>query len=111
MPQGSWPFWGVREPVSSGTHFVAFVWAIYATVLLCRLCRNSRLKQWSLGCYGISMIVLYAASCTYHGVMVPENRLQFYRLLDHSAIYGLIAGTYTPALAVLLTPSYRKWLL
>jgi hemolysin III len=42
-----------------------------------------------------SMVLLYLASTIYHAV--PEGRLkQFFHLLDHAAIYILIAGTYTP---------------
>ena len=48
------------------------------------------------------MIVLYFASGLYHAVIVNERVLRYYRLADHSAIYLLIAGTYTPAFAVLL---------
>jgi hemolysin III len=42
-----------------------------------------------------AMVCLYLASTIYHAV--PEGRIkQFFHLLDHSAIYILIAGTYTP---------------
>ena len=41
------------------------------------------------------MVLLYLASTIYHAL--PRNRLKrFFRLLDHSAIFVLIAGTYTP---------------
>jgi hemolysin III len=50
-----------------------------------------------LGCtvYGVSLVVLYAASTLYHSTRHPERK-EFFRKLDHVAIYGLIAGTYTP---------------
>jgi hemolysin III len=57
------------------------------------------------------MIVLYAASSSYHAVLFTGEHLRFFQLVDHSAIYGLIAGTYTPAFVVLLQPSLRKRLL
>jgi hemolysin III len=42
-----------------------------------------------------AMVLLYLASTIYHAV--PEGRIkQFFHLLDHAAIYILIAGTYTP---------------
>jgi hemolysin III len=105
------PLWGLREPVSSGTHFVALIWSIYATLLLWRLCRGEKAKQISLGIFGLSMIVLYAASSSYHAVLLTPDHLRIFQLLDHSAIYCLIAGTYTPALLVLLHPSWPKRLL
>jgi len=49
----------------------------------------------SMAIFGASMVVLYLCSALYHGVAVPKAK-QFLELLDHSAIYLLIAGTYTP---------------
>jgi hemolysin III len=45
--------------------------------------------------YGASLIVLYAASTIYHSVQHPPAK-RILRIIDHSAIYLLIAGTYTP---------------
>jgi len=49
--------------------------------------------------YGLSMFVLFVASTLYHSAR-DEQRRQFFKLLDHCAIYLLIAGTYTPFLLV-----------
>lgn len=40
-------------------------------------------------------MLLYAASTAYHGIRLPRAR-RLLRILDHAAIYLLIAGTYTP---------------
>lgn len=45
--------------------------------------------------FGISMIMLYAASTAYHSAESVEVRTKL-RIVDHAAIYILIAGTYTP---------------
>ena len=45
--------------------------------------------------FGISLIMLYGASTIYHTTQTPERRIRW-RVVDHSAIYILIAGTYTP---------------
>jgi hemolysin III len=45
--------------------------------------------------YGATLIALYAASTAYHACKAPRVR-DVLRVLDHSAIYLLIAGTYTP---------------
>jgi len=42
------------------------------------------------------MILLYSASATYHMVIAREKVIAFLRRLDHSMIFVLIAGTYTP---------------
>jgi len=54
--------------------------------------------------FAVSLVVLYCASTIYHAL--PPNRAkQFFRLLDHVAIFLLIAGTYTPfTLGVLRGP-------
>jgi len=51
--------------------------------------------------YGISLVTLYAASTLYHTVITP-TRKRIFQLLDHSCIYLLIAGTYTPFLLIVL---------
>lgn len=45
--------------------------------------------------YGLSLVTLYTASCLYHGAKAATPRPGL-RVLDHVAIYLLIAGTYTP---------------
>lgn len=55
----------------------------------------------SFAIYGSSLIMLYLASTLYHGFR-SEGLKRVFRLLDHSAIYLLIAGTYTPFVLVTL---------
>ena len=51
--------------------------------------------------FGVSALILFTTSVAYHAVTSPRLKPRL-RLLDHSAIYLLIAGTYTPfALGVL----------
>jgi hemolysin III len=102
----------LRNPVSAGTHLVWCLWAMYVTALLWRLCRGDRLRRWSVGCFGLSMVLLYGASGAYHAI--PSHApilISYLRKLDHSAIYVLIAGTYTPMFAVLLGGRRRLALL
>ena len=49
----------------------------------------------SYSIYGVTLVLLYAASTAYHGIRLPRAR-RLLRTLDHAAIYLLIAGTYTP---------------
>lgn len=51
--------------------------------------------------YGISMILEYTASTLYHSIPNPRAKYVF-KILDHAAIYLLIAGTYTPFCLVTL---------
>lgn len=45
--------------------------------------------------YGFSMIILYTMSSIYHG-LVPVTAKKVFQIIDHCAIFVLIAGTYTP---------------
>ncbi|MFT5762220.1 MAG: hemolysin III, partial [Polaribacter sp.] len=49
----------------------------------------------SLLIFGLSLIILYAASTLYHSATKPKLRRRL-NIFDHAAIYVLIAGTYTP---------------
>jgi hemolysin III len=52
-------------------------------------------KPASLVIYGLSLIILYAASTLYHAAKDPKRRRKL-NIFDHAAIYVLIAGTYSP---------------
>lgn len=62
--------------------------------------------------YGITMIALYTLSSVYHGIR-PGTGKKVMQILDHCAIYFLIAGTYTPILLVAIIPLYPTigWIL
>ena len=49
----------------------------------------------SCSVYGATLVLMYAASTLYHGVQTPKVK-RWLRVFDHTAIYLLIAGTYTP---------------
>ena len=51
--------------------------------------------------YGVSLIVLYLSSLLHHAFRSPQLK-RFFEIFDHSAIYLLIAGTYTPITLVVL---------
>lgn len=58
----------------------------------------------SFGIFGVSLIVLYTASTSYHSAKRQDMRNRL-RIIDHAAIYILIAGTYTPFALVVLQGS------
>ncbi len=93
----------LEEKFNIITHGLGFLLGIAALVLL--IVRAAQLGDaWhivSFTIYGSSMIVLYAASTSYHSAKKP--RLRYYlNIVDHSSIYLLIAGTYTPFALVTL---------
>ncbi|MFY9242500.1 MAG: hemolysin III family protein [Polaribacter sp.] len=56
---------------------------------------NGFWKPISLVIYGLSMVILYAASTFYHAAKNPKKRRKL-NIFDHAAIYVLIAGSYSP---------------
>lgn len=55
----------------------------------------------SFSIYGSTLVLLYLTSTLYHGFQHPKAK-KIFQIFDHSAIYLLIAGTYTPFLLVSL---------
>lgn len=66
-------------------------------------------KSTSFIIYGLSLIILYAASTFYHAAKEPKKRRKL-NILDHAAIYVLIAGSYTPFCLVSLDSSLGWYL-
>ena len=60
--------------------------------------------------FSASLFLLYLASTVYHASANPAKRKQL-RILDHSAIFVLIAGTYTPICMISLWDNWGKPLL
>lgn len=85
----------IREPFNAGSHLLGLLLAIGGTVALLRMSRPGA-ELVAFAVYGGSLILLYAASTVYHSLPLPPPRLRPLRMLDHIAIYFLIAGTYTP---------------
>ncbi len=55
----------------------------------------------SFSIFGVSLVILYLSSTLYHGLQQPKAK-KIFKVFDHSSIYLLIAGTYTPFLLVAL---------
>jgi hemolysin III len=86
------------EEIAHGiTHGVGTLLAIAAMGVLMAAASSSGSAHHLVSCsiFGVSLIILYSASTLYHTIQYPRAKavLQFF---DHSAIFLLIAGTYTP---------------
>ena len=62
----------------------------------------SVLQKTGIVVYGISLILMFLTSTLYHSATEPTTK-QILKRIDHSAIYVLIAGTYTPLLTISLS--------
>ncbi|MGH2627385.1 MAG: PAQR family membrane homeostasis protein TrhA, partial [Anaerolineales bacterium] len=83
-------------PVNGLMHLGAAVAAAAGLVVLLYLARASVPRLVSLTVYGATLVLMFSASAAYHLVSAGPRATLFLRKLDHSAIYLLIAGTYTP---------------
>lgn len=85
------------EIANSVTHGIGAGLSIAAMTVLVTysLQQNDTLKTISFLIYGLSLIVLYLASTLYHSINHIKTKHVF-RIMDHSAIFIAIAGTYTP---------------
>lgn len=97
------PYSLAEEVASSVTHGLGVILSITALIVLATLAARSgdtwRLVSFSI--YGSTLIIMYLSSALYHSFQKPEVK-KVLRYLDHSAIYLLIAGTYTPFTLVTL---------
>lgn len=98
----------LREPVNGLTHLVAAAIALVGLVILVVIGWEQPGKVISLVIYGISLVTLFLASGLYHSVLATPRVVQRLRKFDHSAIFLLIAGTYTPICTNLLA-GFWKW--
>ena len=87
-----------REPINSITHLIGVICSFLALVLLLISTINnfSYDKLISSIVFSLGLISLYTASTVYHWKIVPIEKLEFLRKIDHIMIYVLIASTYTP---------------
>lgn len=94
----------LKDPGSSITHFIGMLMALFSSIpLLIKASTNpDYIHTLSLAVFIISMILLYAASTTYHALNFSEKSNRILKKMDHMMIFILIAGTYTPICVVAL---------
>jgi hemolysin III len=88
----------MKDPVSALSHLIGAVLSVVGLVLL--VYRSVlQANPWHItafAIYGASLVLLYTASTIYHAIPASERWTRILRKIDHSMIYVLIAGTYTP---------------
>ena len=94
----------IKDPGSAITHFIGMLMAIFAAVplLIKAASEPGRIYIISLAIYAASLILLYAASTTYHTFDISEKVNTVLKKIDHMMISVLIAGSYTPVCLIVL---------
>ncbi len=87
----------LREPGAALTHMIAMFLAMGSAIpLLLKASEFGVLATVAMLIFILSMILLYAASTTYHAIKVAPKIIKIWRKIDHMMISVMIAGSYTP---------------
>lgn len=102
----------IREPINALTHFAGVILSVAALVamIIKAVAVDSASSIAAVCIFGISLILLYSASTLYHWVIARDSVIAFFRRLDHSMIFVLIAGSYTPFCLISLN-NQTGWIL
>jgi hemolysin III len=110
----------LRDPISAITHLASAAAALVGLIFLLSSSHqpvliantgSSAARSYpdiALAVYGVSLFLMFLASGVYHSVIASPKVIQGLRKLDHSAIFLLIAGSYTP-FCVLAFRGFWQW--
>lgn len=101
-PRLQLPYYSVGEEIANSvTHGIGIVLSIAGLAVLTAFASVFGTVWHIVSCsiYGATQILLYTASTLYHSIPLPRAKAVL-RVLDHAAIFLLIAGTYTPFVLV-----------
>ena len=90
----------VEEFLNAFSHSLGALFSIYAIVMLA-VSSHTPMEASSTAIFGTTLFILFQSSALYHA-MVNETAKKVFRKIDHSAIFMLIAGTYTPILLLVV---------
>lgn len=98
---------GLREPFNALSHSVGILAALAGLIFLVWQAEGA-LATIAYATYGASLVFVFAASTLYHALPVSERARRVLRRVDHSAVFLVIAGTYTPV-CLLALPAGWGW--
>jgi hemolysin III len=94
----------IKDPISGFTHLAGALLSVLGLLILAipAYQKGEWIKFISFMIFGLSLVILYCSSTTYHLLNLSEKKNIVLRRIDHMMIYILIAGTYTPICLVAL---------
>lgn len=94
----------IKDPWSALTHFIGMILAMGATapLLVKAAFSGDMMHVYAMSVFMMSMVLLYAASATYHAFGFGDKLYIILKKIDHMMIPVLIAGTYTPICLITL---------
>jgi len=100
---------GGEEIANAATHGIGALASLVALPFLVAAAHRGGHATWPYLVFGLSLVVLFGSSAIYHAAADPTVKRRL-RMLDHSSIYVLIAGTYT-AYAIGVIGGPEGWIL
>ncbi len=94
----------IKEPFSALSHAVGIILGFWFVYLLVQpaLSDGKYLHAAAFSIFGVATVMVYTASTLYHWLPVKPHHVALLRDIDQSAIYLMIAGTYTPICLIVL---------
>lgn len=96
-----------KDPISGLTHLASALAALVGLLALWGLSPAQGNTRPAVVIYGATLVLLFSASSAYHLIKTSPARELWLRRLDHTAIFLLIAGTYTPVCLTVLMGTWR----
>jgi len=106
LPVPRWTLGRMQNPVRGFLHGSAAAAGFVGTIFLLFQAPNWPVRAAVL-VFGLAMMALYTTSSLYHSIPWRERWKKRMQRMDHSMIYVLIAGTYTPVAAIVLDPPWN----
>ncbi|WP_057769998.1 PAQR family membrane homeostasis protein TrhA [Lactobacillus selangorensis] len=103
----------VLEILNAVTHGIGLIGSLIALAFLfgkADYLQLDQIEMTSLVIYSVTLISLYLASTLYHSFVFTKVH-RFFQIIDHSNIFLLIAGTYTPYCLIVIANTLGRWLL
>jgi hemolysin III len=94
----------IKEPFSALSHALGIIlgfWFVYLLVTPA-VAQGKMLHAFAFAVFGLATVLVYTASTLYHWLPVKQSHVELLRDIDQSAIYLMIAGTYTPVCLIVL---------
>lgn len=98
----------IKEPFNAISHFAGAAAALVGSITLLVWGGSTPARTIAFLVYGLSLVILFGASGVYHSLTATPKTIEILRKIDHSAIYVLIAGTYTP-FCVIAMEGFWRW--
>ena len=96
-----------REPFNGLSHLIGAILSLIGFIYLIFRGWGDSTRVIAYLIYGISLILMFSSSAAYHLIHASDRVMLVLRKLDHTAIYLLIAGSYTPMCLIFFEGFWR----